>query len=1029
MPNRVNPIAKSLFALSAMIVAWTAYVKMAVPFLEGPPTVVRRQPVDTYHPDVSEALDKSHLATIVPADSWELGSCKTLLTSQGTIYFKSWDPVDDQGTYQLEPFTIVINDPVNKMGKDTPESEPSKKTAPIVLRAMERARLKFSKPITARSDKEDVELESAQLDGQVTVFRPANPETEEDQLRILTRNIQVTRSQIFTLADVYFSFGPHHGSGRNLSIQLAHEYEADSPAKSFSNINGVEQMELAFVSELVLQPVDAHAFSPDGHNQSTTPVGQNLSLSNQKTPLRLSCDGPFIFRMGEKKAWFRDNVVVTQLDDFRDNLNCESLQIEFEQSDVSSDTSVNNLIAIGKPDKPATIVSNSQQTMIVGEELNFDVKNSIVKATGSTPTSIRSPKFAFQAPTFEYQLAQNGKLGPLVADGPGTLQGRSGEETFEVRWEQNLTTHDFDAERIQIDVDSEASVKFDQESRITADHLKFIVWQLPDPNSNQGETKWKYFPSRLDARGNVHIVGEKIDGSAKEMIANWEKPTAQESGIIKHTVSFRPTPSQQQDTYGFRPPPSPRQQRRGDFRSLPNPKPAIKFSGDKVIANVAGSMNKMTIRDLTVDGSLALESNADDRRSFKVAGRSMKLVPQANELYRVTIDGNGVKPATFKSDGFDLTGNNLQIDQSANTIWVQGSGVLNIAPSSSMNLTPVQTETAAIENAKVAWTGGMVFDGAKIYFENEVELSAYRPPNDDGHRSTLKTDSEALTIELTKPIRFEKVGADKMSVANGSQPEIKRMVFVNHVKQNNRAFKLASTENKPPVIGFQNATFDTQGGVLDMQKLFVPMATVDALTGEIVTQGPGQAMVYQYTNGQNRLSGFNSDNAIAGSGQQKLTCIHSRFDGQLTANSNKGTMRISRNTRSAWGNVDRLDQTLDPDRPDRLPLGAAVLKSDVLRFAQWTPRNGESRQEVQAEGNTSIKSELFETVADRLTYNDATDMLVIEGRPPALAKLSYRSSPNSMAKTVTAQKVQYRLSDQSTSMSDVRNVQAGLSGQ
>ena len=1027
MPNRVNPIAKYLFALSAMIVAWTVYAKVAIPYLEGPPTVVRRQQVSEYYPDVGDILDKTHLSSIIPSDAWELDSCKTLLTPQGTIYFEEMEPLDDKGTYQLMPFTIVVNDPVNKI-RTEPEIEPEKKTAPIVLRSLEGARLKFTKPLTARSKDDDIELESAQLDGQVTVFRPANPGTEEDQLRIVTSNIQINRSHIFTLADVYFSFGPHHGSGRNLSIQLTHNPDADSPAKSFSNIDGVEQMELAFVSELILQPVDAHAFDPNRLNRkSATPTGDTLSLSNQKTPLRLSCDGPFIFRMGEKKAWFRDNVVVTQLDDFRDNLHCDSLQIEFEKSGTSEATSVRNLIAIGTQEKPATIVSNSQQTVIIGEELNFDVERSIVKAAGSEPVSVRSPKFAFLAPTFAYQLAEDGRLGLLIAEGPGALKGTSEDQkTFEVRWERELNTENVDAERIQINVDTDAYVKFDQESRITADQLKFVLWQLPDPHSPEGQTKWKYFPSKLDTRGNVRIINQKLNGSAKQMIANWEKPTARELETIEHTVGFRPTSSPQQEIYGFRPPSKPQpKQKSGDYRALPTQQPAIKFSGDKVIANVAGSMNKMEVRDLTVDGSLVLESNAEDRRPFHITGHSMKLVPQAKELYRATIDGNSNRPATFKTEGFDLVGNNLQVDQSANTIWVQGTGNLNIVPPRGAKIASSETDAPDISDAKVSWNGGMVFDGSKIYFENDVSLTANRPPNDQGHRSTLKTNSEALTIELTESIRFEKVASGTGSVAD--TPEIQRMVFVNHVAQNSRAFKLASTENKPRIIAFQNATFDTNGEVLDLQKLFVPTATVDAQTGDVVTSGPGQALAYQYSNGQNRLSGFTKPDPAGGSSTPKLTCIHSRFDGQLTASSNKGTMKIERNTRSAWGNVNRLDQTLDPDRPDQLPLGAAVLKSDVLRFAQWTPRNGEPRQEMQAEGNTSIKSELFESVADRITYNDATDILVIEGKPPANAKLSHRRTPQSRPETVMAQKVKYRLSDQWTEVSDIRSVEASLS--
>ncbi len=1021
----MNPIARYLFALSAMIVAYTAYAKVAVPFLEGPPSVIRRQQVALQHTDASDILDKSHLPSLVPPDAWELGSCKTLLTPQGTVYFEYWEPLDDQGNYQLMPFTIVMNDPINKVRNHlSTEVVGTKKPAPIVLRSLEGARLKFSKPLTAQSNQDDIELESAQLDGQVTVFRPADVATDQDEFRVVARNIQINRSHIFTLSDVYFSFGPHHGSGRNLSIKLAYKPDVDSPTKSFANIAGVEQMELAFVSELVLQPADANSFSPLGTERiANTTAKQPLTLSNQKTPLRLSCDGPFIFRMGEKKAWFRDNVVVTQLDQYRDNLRCDSLQIDFKKGD-SEATSVKNLIAIGSSDKPATIVSNSQQTIITGEELNFDVPNSAVKADGSKNVSIRSPKFAFEAPNLEYRMAENGKLGPLVAIGPGILKGVSADSkrSFQVKWGRQLTTSDFDSERVRIDIEGDAFVKFDQLNSIAADQLSFLVWQMPAADSTIKKQKWQYLPSQLETAGNVRILTDKLSGTAKTFVANWPRPTDEQLMQVKHTVSYRAVAQQ-----------------RDDVRALPTfkavgdvVKPRVmKFSGDDVVANVDGDLDNMRIRDLVVNGSLSLESESTDRRPFAISGSSMKLVPQAEELYRVTIEGNADRPAIFKTSGFDLSGTNLQLDQAANTIWVQGAGSLAIdAQDQSLQGNEPGKKLPKLENAKVGWVGGMVFDGSKIYFEHNVELFANRRPDDEGQRSTIKTNSEALTIELTDSIRFEKLADPETQ--KRSEPEIRRMVFVNRVERNKRAFRLASHQQKDDfdqnkIIGVQNATVDANGKVVALQKLFVPMATVDAVTGDIATGGPGTAISYQYSKGGSQLSGFSENYPTNISKKPELSCIHVEFDGQLVANSEKGTMEIDRNTRSAWANVKRFDQTLDPDRPDQLPVGATVLRSDVLKFAQWTPRNSAPRQEMQAEGNTSIRSQLFEAVADRLTYADDTDILIIEGNRPAMAKLTYRKTPKAKAQTMLASKVKYRLSDQLTEVIDVRSVEANMS--
>jgi hypothetical protein len=82
---------------------------------------------------------------------------------------------------------------------------------------------------------------------------------------------------------------------------------------------------------------------------------------------------------------------------------------------------------------------------------------------------------------------------------------------------------------------------------------------------------------------------------------------------------------------------------------------------------------------------------------------------------------------------------------------------------------------------------------------------------------------------------------------------------------------------------------------------------------------------------------------------------------------------------------------------------------------------------MEAEGNTSIRSQLFEAVADRLTYADDTDMLVLEGNAPAFAKLTYRKTPKSMAQTTLASKVMYRLSDGSARGIDIQSVEVNIS--
>jgi len=64
------------------------------------------------------------------------------------------------------------------------------------------------------------------------------------------------------------------------------------------------------------------------------------------------------------------------------------------------------------------------------------------------------------------------------------------------------------------------------------------------------------------------------------------------------------------------------------------------------------------------------------------------------------------------------------------------------------------------QSLDVTWKGGMIFDGAKIYFERNVVMSANQSgkPKKDGssNRSEMKSHSEGLSVELTEPLDFAK---------------------------------------------------------------------------------------------------------------------------------------------------------------------------------------------------------------------------------------------------------------------------------
>ena len=1090
-PRKLNPIAHYLFALAATVFLYTMYARFVVPVVEGPPVVVRRQEPIPVVEETNQSIDKTWLASLVPAESWELEPCKVLLTPQGTILFKQWQRVDDEGTYSLYPFTMVMNDPESDMTK----VEKSQRDLPVVVRSIDGATLKFSGPLTLGSQEEKAEMRSARLAGEVTIYRPETADGSQPDLRVLTRNVQIDQNRIFTLADVEFAYGDHVGSGRNLSMDLSHETDGNESAASFSTINGVRQMELAFVRKLVLRPQGTNDLALN--RKPAAAVGVAAAFSSMTSPLELSCDGPFLFEFESRVATFHDNVHVRQQDAFGDNIHCKKLEIEFgepaepgvelvqptevvQQTGGESNLEVRSIIALGDgADQPAVITSHSRQTRVTGHRVSLDVATGLIDAGGAgDDVTVISEQFSFRAPTLRYELTDDSSLGELAAGGPGLLQRKStdGKRAFTSRWKNKMTVTSEDELRKRITLDGDAFVMMGPDMSIASNELDFLVWQMPDPQamlagaSDDGQPagqKWHYLPSQLVTDGDVKIQTPRIQGTARNFVANWPKPVLkdplanQTARVDRHYVRRMP----QDDSMiasspefnagsptsdGFRPVP---RSRTGpwtnvDVNDAPKPNDAagkvlterglMVFDGDRVVANLHGDLDQPKVTDLSVDGSMRLVEQAPASvggpDQLVIEGDNLRMVPQADQLYRVFVGGTSTHPASIQTPGLSLDGVSLNLDQANNKMWVEGAGQMAINPSQRpdtenvVNVSTGQTDPAGkIESVEIAWTGGMIFDGSRLYFEREIIMDADRKPTTDG-QATVKTLSQSLTVTLDEKVQFSEMSRD----GDVGEISIASMVMSNNLDAANRAFASEQQTSDDPVI-VVSETRDTRGNLVEMQKLLSPLATVNALDGSVVAKGPGKVLNYLRDDGkgESKLSGFSQSfrrpssqpNAPEKDRKPGIDGIHVNFDGELNANADRKEMLISGNVRAAYARVESYETIVEPDDKNTHPAGTVVLKCDRLQSAQWTPVGQESINEMVATGNAHITSQLFEATAQRLTYNDKTDMMIVSGSSRGNANLWFRPDPEAKLSHLTARKIMYRLADQWTNVEGVQSLE------
>lgn len=1082
---RINAVAQYLMALAAVIACYSLYIQFAVPLIEGPPNEITRGKLPPLVNLPSSGQDKTLFIPLLPKDAWELSPCKTLLTSSGTLMFQDFEQQED-GTIQVFPFTMIS-------GLDDPAANGDK--PPIVLRCAEGANLKFDKPMR------DVfnggsKIKAARLTGQVEIYRPASAPEKNDALRVITSNVRIDKQRIYTLDNVLFTFGPNRGSGRNLSIDLAHNSGSDA-LKDFSSIDGVRRLELVFLDNLRIEPSNQdnamQMGEPDSNPSAGSPKPASGKLfSNSKSPLEITCDGPFIFDFESMTASFQDRVVAQQMDAFQDSIECDRLLLTFENrsttpadkqgvvdpstsDNLENDLKLERFVAQGKP---SVVTARSKSAKVSADYLRFDVQTNQIHARGDSEgtrnVTLVSPEYQMVTQQLTYLIPEDGSFGPVQATGPGHLLRVASQDNdeFFATWTKSLVSRD-DPNQIglqQIVLDGEAKIRVAEETRIDADRLEVQVWKIPELvrlANGSNKKKWQYQPSRLLATGNVSIRSDELDGTAQQLTTNWPEPDNRISRL-RGNIPFAPpvrrvgyrgslqringasSTMQGHDGRDFQritpnshthsQPTFDPNIRQVGFEAELRPRKKTKFHGQEVEIYLVSKGKKFEVRDLTVIGDVSITETqtlvlpkADNSQPapLKITGEKLRLIPQGDENYRALISGSPNQPARVFSEDLVLVGENINLDQAANKLWIEGAGAMNHRPTQSPpqseqpKLTTGLGQSFAPEQLDITWQGGMIFDGAKIYFEKSVLMGTQQKSTKNNRRSLIKTFSHGLSVELKKPVNFQDL-SDGQKVEGF---EVREMVLVNNVSPDKQVFQLTThrsgdQDNTNRSVVIENQTLDETGKIVEQQKISAPQATIDAVSGSLAAKGPGTIATHRPAK-SNETDASNPFGNLAGAdGMDGISFIQINFDGDLSVDSKQREMIVTGNIRTIYASVLDWEMTVDPDNAPGRPAGSVHLTCSRLQLAQWSPRNNDQpTNEMIASGNTHIRNDRFDAKADRVSYNSSTDMLVVEGTPRSDANLWIKQTPNDPAPThLVAEKIRYRIKDQWSDTQGVKNL-------
>ena len=356
-------------------------------------------------------------------------------------------------------------------------------------------------------------------------------------------------------------------------------------------------------------------------------------------------------------------------------------------------------------------------------------------------------------------------------------------------------------------------------------------------------------------------------------------------------------------------------------------------------------------------------------------------VTQANlPSTRIRVVG---QPAHYEGRGLALTGSNLNVDRGKNEMRIDGPGRME-----AMVDHDAEGHLLAIAMpVRVDWKHGMRFDGLTATFEQAVVAS--------GPAQTLWT--EVMEVKLQHPIRFSDV---KMA----QQPQIEQIfcrggVFAeNHALDPQPANALARTPRsgrlgrQPPHrrhagsragLSHQRASRRRPGGHASRRRR------------TLRPQNP---------------AGKPANRAMpANSNPDELTCVRVRFQGVLDGNVLRHKAQFHDQVRTAYAPVDSWNGHLDSDDPRDLGPRGVVLSSNTLAVDDMAPPNSNTRAiELNAAGNAVMEGGIFTARADRMSYAEIKDLLVLVGDGRTDAELFRQPRPACGTSRAAAQKIWYQ---------------------
>ena len=671
-------LRKSFLSFVFVVLAYGVYSICVATWIERPESTQAQEEVlrqNTNDGDSSTDRVLRELAQHFPKGSWELekSEVQVLRSPQATMVLKDFEQLND-GSLQIKPCTLIFYGDRGKHGDKAP------KRGPTILQAPQGAILTFDKPLDLARGKFGNPVHG-RLVGSIRIFS-AGVGTAED-IEMVTSNVQISKTRIWTMDRVTFRLGNNYGAGRELRLSRAKQDE--ELARDLTSLGMIELLQLDRLS-LELQGDDL--FSRFGAQRRG---GKSVTSSpNAVSRVEVRCDGPLRLDAQRLKATVEKDVsIAMEVPGQRpDTLSAKQLTMQFQRvsdgkgKQAKRELTLSLVSAVGEP---VVVDAPSQQAYVEAKRIEYEFNNKKIKLRGygiqHDPTKpdqgrvrIRNPEHEIIAPAVDFAGTEDRTTWQFVAAGPGSYTGspdlssfaatKQLQQSIAASWEKRLSLQPYQDRHILI-VEGAAAVQAGDMGSIRADELRFelrheqvaVATALTGNRETLYETKTVPLKLATSSKAGLHttIQTPQLNGTLAGLTVHFQERPPRATAATPATPAHRatvPSPPGQQDAV-----------RR------------YRVDGGNLTAWF-DTTNRQLER-LHVDGQsqLAEEAPLDGSTPMEVIGKviDFQLDPNGRPLAR--LQGS---PAELTTAELSITGNDIQLLGDSNRVVVPGQGSLRM---------------------------------------------------------------------------------------------------------------------------------------------------------------------------------------------------------------------------------------------------------------------------------------------------------------------------------------------------------------